>query len=120
MDNYNQQLDELIDTNRQLIKQQSSWPVFMRGMWSGIGAAVGGALIIGMVAWFLNQLAVFDWLRPAIQNLQPLLQRDQQNNLGGSQLPPATYSNDLSNPSVAPPSDQASPNLTPGVESGVE
>lgn len=89
LDDYNRQLDELIETNRRLVKIQSAWQVFWRGTLFGIGGTVGAALVITLLAWLLNQLAVFDWLRPAVENIQPIINQSQSTN---NRFPVPTYS----------------------------
>lgn len=91
-------IDELIETNERLIKRLTLWRHFVGGLISGAGATIGAIIAIAILVWILNRLAVFDLLRPAVENVLPYVDRS-------ADLPQPQYDSEL----LASPSPETSP-----------
>lgn len=101
-------LDDLIDTNELLIRQQSYWRAFWRGIVTGLGAVVGTAIVLALLGGILRQLVTVDFIRPAAEAVLPYLERKAPAALEET-LPAPQYQS----PS---PSPEASPSPIPSPE----
>ncbi len=70
-------LQELVDSNRKLLKGPSLWRSFLVGAVGAIGATVGAAIIITLLASLLGALAGINLFRPFAQSVLPYVQKVQ-------------------------------------------
>ncbi len=70
-------IHELVESNRKLIKGPPIWRTFLVGAISAIGATVGAAIVIGLLAAILNQLAGIDLIKPFVQPVLPYIEKTQ-------------------------------------------
>ncbi len=70
-------LQELIVSNQKLIKGPSLWHSFFVGTVGAIGATVGAAIIVTLLASLLSVLAGINLLRPFAQSVLPYVQKTQ-------------------------------------------
>lgn len=68
------QIDELTKTIRKANQLQGLWPTFLRGMVGGLGATLGVGIVLGLVGFLLQQLAVVPVLKNSIESVLPKIQ----------------------------------------------
>lgn len=102
-------VEELVATNKRLIRLQDTWRYFMRGVISGIGATVGAALAIALFAGLLHRLSGFDVFRPFVQQVLPYIEQQSRAIAPETAFPEPSY--------MFTPSPDFSPTSSPGVES---
>lgn len=109
-------LDELIETNKRLAYLQSGWRYFGRGVIYGIGATVGAAMAIAVVAGLLHQMSGVDLFRPFAQQVLPYVERQGRLIDPDNSLPTPRYSESPVSEVTPTPSPEAEPSPTPTLE----
>lgn len=64
-------MQELADSNHKLVREQSYWRSFGRGVITGLGASVGAVLVLALVGTILRHLITVDFIRPAVEAVLP-------------------------------------------------
>jgi hypothetical protein len=91
-----------------LIRQQSYWRAFGRGIITGLGAVVGTALVLALLGGILRQLVNVDFIRPAVEAVLPYVERIPQDAIQET-LPAPQYQSPSPSPEVTetPASDNS-------------
>lgn len=75
VDELDSSVEELDNSIEQLTNKMGFWPTFFRGVIGALGAAIGGALVLGIIVYILQKLAGFPFIGELFQALlQQLLQ----------------------------------------------
>jgi hypothetical protein len=68
-------LHELIRSNEKVIKGPPLWRSFLSGAASAVGATIGAAIIITLLAALLGRLEGVSFFKPAVQTVLPYVQQ---------------------------------------------
>ena len=101
-------LDGLAKTNREIIRQNGLWRSFWHGVVTAIGATLGAAIVLTIVGWILNQLGAINFLKPAVDQIKPYVQKQSPR----QSLPEVTYESPSPSP-LASPTPDLSPESSP-------
>lgn len=74
MQEIDNQITKLINAIEKLNKHHGLWLSFLRGMVGGLGATLGVGIVLGLLGYVLQQLAVVPAFKESVETLLPRIQ----------------------------------------------